>query len=86
MTTISQAVSGTINLLTVGREIYESIAKAMDAAESSSENSKSKKEWVLAFAKNLILEAGKNWDKWVKHVSDFIDSAKSIYNSLKGLF
>lgn len=89
MTTISQAVSGTINLLTVGREIYESIAKAMDAAEVASNmgtTGKNKKEWVLAFAKNLILEAGKNWDKWVKHISDFIDSAKSIYNSLKGLF
>lgn len=86
MTTISQAVSGTIDLLTVGREIYDSIAKAMDAAESSAQNGNSKKEWVLAFAKNLILEAGKNWDKWVKHISDFIDSAKSIYNSLKGLF
>lgn len=86
MTTISQAINGTLSLLTVGREIYESIAKAMDAAESSAENGKSKKEWVLAFAKSLILEAGKNWDKWVKHISNFIDSAKSIYNSLKGLF
>lgn len=40
----------------------------------------------MAAAKHLIIEAGKNWDKWEKYISDFIDAAKSVYNSLKGIF
>ena len=86
MTSIYQAVNGTLALITIGRDIYESIAKAMDSAESGMGSGASKKEWVLAYAKAMIQEAGKNWDKWAKYVSDFIDAAKSIYNSLKGLF
>ena len=33
-----------------------------------------------------VIEAGKNWNQWEKYISDFIDAAKSIYNSLKGIF
>ena len=83
---ISQSVQGAISLLTVGQEIYQSIANAMDSAQSVSQNGADRKKWVLAFAKNLILEAGKDWTKWEKFVSDFIDAAKAIYNSLKKLF
>ena len=45
-----------------------------------------KKAWVLAAAKHLIVEVGKNWNLWEKYISDFIDAAKSVYNSLKGIF
>lgn len=83
---ISQAINGTLALITIGREIYEEVTKFMDAVEDSAESGASKKEWVLAAAKNLITEAGKNWDKWVEYISNFIDAAKSIYNSIKGLF
>lgn len=86
MTSISQAVQGAITLITVGQEIYEAVAEFMDAMESEKSNGSDKKAWVMAMAKNLIFEAGKNWDKWEKFISDFIDAAKSIYNSLKGLF
>ena len=86
MTTISQAINGTLALITVGREIYESIAKAMDSAQASAGSSADKKSWVIAYAKSIIQEAGKNWDKWAKYVSDFIDAAKSIYNAVKGIF
>lgn len=82
---IATAVQGTITLLQVGQEIYQAIANAMDSAEVSADTGANKKLWVLAYAKSLILEAGKNWDKWAKYVSDFIDAAKAIYNSLKGL-
>lgn len=85
MTTISQAINGTLALVTVGREIYEAIARAMDSAESDAVSNTSKKAWVLAYAKSIIQEAGKNWDKWAKYVSDFIDAAKSIYNAVKGI-
>lgn len=86
MTNIATAVQGTIQLITIGQEIYTQVSNFMDAIESSKDSGASKKEWVLAAAKNLILEAGKNWDKWASFISDFIDAAKSIYNSLKGLF
>lgn len=85
MTTIAQAINGTLTLLTVGREIYESIANAMDSAQEVKQSGASKKEWVLAYAKSIIQEAGKNWDNWAKHVSNFIDAAKSIYNAVKGI-
>lgn len=85
MTTISQAVSGTIQLVAVGRDIYESVAKAMDAAESKAQSGVDKKAWVFAYAKSIIQEAGKNWDEWARHIANFIDAAKSIYNSLKGI-
>lgn len=84
---ISQALQGTISLIQIGLEIYQSIVNAMDSAENMADKSGGdKKLWVLAYAKSLIQEAGKNWDKWAKYVSDFIDAAKSIYNSVKGLF
>lgn len=86
MTSISQAINGTLALVTVGREIYEEVSKFMDAIEDSKQSGASKKEWVLAAAKNLIVGVGKNWGKWAKYISDFIDAAKSIYNSLKGIF
>lgn len=86
MTSISQAISGTIELLTVGREIYQSIANAMDAAELEANSGSYKFNWVMAYAKSLIIDAGKNWDKWAEYVANFINAAKSIYNSLRGLF
>lgn len=83
---ISQAINGTLSLITVGREIYEEVTKFMDVVQAEGGNGENKKAWVLAAAKHLILESGKNWDKWEKYISDFIDAAKSIYNSLKGIF
>lgn len=86
MTNIANAVQGTIDLITVGREIYESVANAMDAAEKEASSGADKKAWVLAYAKSIIQEAGKNWDKWAGYIADFIDAAKSIFNSLRALF
>ena len=83
---ILQAINGTLTLITIGREIYESVAQFMDAMELEKTKGADKKSWVLAMAKSLILESGRNWDKWEKYISDFIDAAKSIYNSLKGIF
>ena len=86
MTTISQALNGTISLIKVGCAIYEEVTKFMDVVQAEGGNGANKKAWVLAAAKHLILESGKNWNKWEKYISDFIDAAKSIYNSLKGIF
>ena len=86
MTTISQALNGALAMITHGQTIYREVAKFMDAIEVSGGNGLSKKDWVMAAAKNLILTEGKVWDKWKQYISDFIDSAKSFYNSVKGVF
>ena len=86
MATITQAINGTLALITVGREIYEQVTKFMDTVQAEGGNGSNKKDWVMAATKHLILECGRNWDKWGKYISDFIDAAKSIYNSLKGIF
>jgi hypothetical protein len=86
MTTISQALNGTLALITVGREIYEQVTKFMDTVQSDGGNGANKKAWVMAAAKHLIIEVGKNWNQWEKYISDFIDAAKSVYNSLKCIF
>ena len=86
MTTITQAINGTLTLITVGREIYEAVTELMDVVQAEGGNGANKKAWVLAAAKHLIVEAGKNWNQWEKYISDFIDAAKSFYNSLKGIF
>lgn len=86
MTTITQAINGTLTLITVGREIYEAVTELMDVVQAEGGNGSNKKAWVMAATKHLILECGRNWDKWEKYISDFIDAAKSIYNSLKGIF
>lgn len=86
MTTISQALNGTLALIAVGREVYEQVTKFMDTVQAEGGNGANKKAWVMAAAKHLIIEAGKNWNQWEKYISDFIDAAKSVYNSLKGIF
>ena len=86
MTTISQALNGALALITVGRAIYEQVTKFMDVVQAEGGSGANKKSWVLAAAKRLIIEAGKNWNLWEKYISDFIDAAKSVYNSLKGIF
>ena len=86
MTTISQALNGTLALITVGRDIYEQVTKFMDTVQAEVGNGANKKAWVLAAAKHLILSDGRKWEQWEKYISDFIDAAKSFYNSLKGIF
>ena len=83
---ITQAINGTLTLITVGREIYEAVTELMDVVQADGGNGSNKKAWVMSATKHLILEGGRNWDKWEKYISDFIDAAKSIYNSLKGIF
>ena len=86
MTTISQALNGTLALVAVGRAIYEQVTKFMDVVQAEGGSGANKKAWVLAAAKHLIIETGKNWNLWERYISDFIDAAKAVYNSLKGIF
>lgn len=82
---ISSTLQGTINLIQIGQEIYRKVAAFMDAQEGFDTSGKDKKTNVLLLIRDIIVEAGKNWDSWFEHVSRFIDSAKSLYNSVKGI-
>ena len=86
MTTIAQAVNGTLALVKVGREIYELVAEYMDEMQQIKQSGDDKKTRVMAYARSIILKAGKDWDSWQKYIAEFIDAAKSIYNVLKGIF
>ena len=55
MTTISQALNGTLALITVGREIYEQVTKFMDTIQEEGGHGANKKAWVMAAAKHLML-------------------------------
>ena len=46
MATISQALNGTLALVTVGREIYEQVTKFMDVVQAEGGSGANKKAWV----------------------------------------
>ena len=68
--------------------MYSIVANAMDAVEkaNSEQSGADKKAWVLAYAKNVVVALGDNWDDLAGKVSIFIDQLKSAYNSVKVLF
>lgn len=82
---ISAVLQPTLNLLTTGKEIYKPIAVAMDSVEGFGHSGKKKFELVMDYAKALLIELGKNPEKWIKYITDFINSAKSLYNSIKSI-
>ncbi|WNA15524.1 hypothetical protein [Acinetobacter phage HFM1] len=87
MTNIATVAKGVIDLISVGREIYEAAANAMDSIEAKGGlDGASKKEWVLAYVKGIVFELGEHWDEWIGLVSEFIDKIKSAYNAVRELF
>lgn len=85
MSSISTALKSTIDLMVIGQDIYRKVVSLMDAQEGFNTSGSNKKQNVLLLIRDVIVEAGKNWDSWVTHVSRFIDSAKSLYNAVKGI-
>lgn len=82
---ITQAVQGTINAITIGKEIYSYVAKMMDEAEKSKQSGAAKLDIVLKLARDFVIDLGKNWDSWHQHILNFINAAKSIFNAVKGI-
>lgn len=83
---IFDALQAIIATITHGQAIYAEVLKLMDQIQDTKENAASKKDWVMAATKHLIINGhGKTWAKWEKFISDFIDSAKAMYNSIKGI-
>ena len=83
MTNIATAVQGTIALIQVGQEIYQTVLNAMDAAEQEKQSGQVKKAWVVAFIKSFLFDLGENWDNWVKAIVAFIDFSKAFYNQFR---
>ena len=81
--TIAQTASVLITGIETGREIYQTVLNAMDAAEAEKQSGADKKAWVLAFIESFIKDLGENWQKWAKAIFSFIDFAKSFYNQFK---
>lgn len=87
VTKISTVAIGIIQAIEAGQMIYTIVANAMDSIESqATTHGADKKIWVLAYAKNVVLALGENWDELVKEISIFIDTVKAAYNVVKGLF
>lgn len=83
MTTIANTANVLIQSIEVGKEIYETVLNAMDAAQQEKDSGEDKKAWVIAFIKNFLFDLGENWDKWVQAIISFIDFAKAFYNQFK---
>jgi len=85
MTSIATTLSGVISIIQVGQEIYRMIAEYMDEMDQIKQSGADKKTRVMAYARSTILKAGKDWDLWKGYIDEFIDSAKAIYNAVKGI-
>lgn len=83
MTTIANTASVLIQSIEVGKEIYETVLNAMDAAQQEKDSGQDKKAWVIAFIKSFLFDLGENWEKWVKAILSFIDFAKAFYNQFR---
>lgn len=81
--TITATLTHVVNAFDVGREIYQTVVNAMDAAEKEKNSGADKKAWVLAFMESFVYEAGEKWEHWAKVIIAFIDFAKSLFNKNK---
>lgn len=84
--TISTAVMSAIQLVEAGREVYETVAKLMDAAEKEKSTGTGKKAWVLEYVVKEIQEVFENQDYWLPKIREWIDAFKAAYNALKQIF
>ena len=86
VTQIATVATGVIQLIEVGKDIYEATTKAMDAVEAQGTlKGEDKKLWVLSFIKSLVDGSGLDWQDWVTLISNFIDKIKEMYNTIKHL-
>ncbi|WP_336152600.1 hypothetical protein [Acinetobacter ursingii] len=85
---ISIVAIGIIQAIQAAHAVYSIVASTMDSVEkaNSEQSGADKKAWVLAYAKNVVVALGDNWDDLADKVSVFIDQLKSAYNTVKVLF
>ena len=82
---IEKVAASVIDAGTAGYEIYLETARAMDAIQerSSGMDGRSKRDWVLAYIKSIIVEVSENWQYWSELLIKFISSAKTFYNIVR---
>ena len=83
MSNIATVTQSTIDALLVGKDIYAYVVGLMDSYQEQRSTGAEKKAIVLTLARDLILDLGKNWEKWERYISDFIDTAKALFNAVR---
>lgn len=83
MSNIAITASVLIEGIQTGKEIYQTILNAMNAAEQEKNSGADKKAWVLAFIESFLNDIGENWKDWMLSIISFIDFAKSFYNQFR---
>lgn len=75
------------NVAVTGGTVLMEVGKYMESMQEAGGNGISKKDWVMAKAKELILDQEQGltkWAHWSEIISSFIDSVKSLWNILTG--
>ena len=83
MSNIATVTQSTIDALLVGKEIYAYVVGLMDSYQKKHSTGAEKKAIVLTLARDLILDLGKSWEKWELYISNFIDTAKALFNAVR---
>lgn len=85
MTTVNIATTASVLIegIQTGKEIYQTVLNAMNAAEQEKNSGADKKAWVLAFIESFLNDIGENWKDWMLSIVSFIDFAKSFYNQFR---
>lgn len=83
MSNIATVTQSAIDALLVGKEIYAYVVGLMDSYQEKRSTGAEKKAIVLTLARDLILDLGKDWEKWERYISDFIDTAKALFNAVR---
>ena len=85
--TITDLVKATANIASFGYDIMMQAGRFMESMQKSGNDGISKKEWVMAKMREVILsgEAGLiRWEEWRDKLSNFIDSIKTLWNIIAG--
>ena len=85
--TITDLVKATANIASVGYDIMMQAGRFMESMQKSKESGQSKKEWVMAKMKEVILSGVSGqarWAEWEQKLSSFIDSIKTLWNIITG--
>lgn len=67
-----------------GEAIFKRVASAMESVEREGKikEGAKKKDWVLAYSKEIIEDIKAEWPVWRSLIADFIDKIIKIYNAI----
>lgn len=83
MLSIKGVLQPSLAAIQVGRDIFETLVEAMDAAQAEKKSGADKKAWVMAFIRAWVNESAHKWDDWAFAVMAFIDVAKALYKQFR---